>query len=123
MLRGLVSYLFSSQTNDFNELLSVLESEYFDNIKIRDSLISRDDFIDKILDVSNKLSNKKIIISLSGGVDSMVLTTILHYFDFEVIGVHINYNNREETGKEQEFLEKWCNLNGIKLWEAELYHS
>lgn len=116
MLRGFVSYLFSSQTNDFNELLSVLESEYFDNIKIRESIISRDDFIDKILDVSNKLSNKKIIISLSGGVDSMVLTTILHYFDFEVIGVHINYNNREETGKEQEFLEKWCNLNGIKLY-------
>lgn len=116
MLQGLVNYLFSSKADNFIELFSVLESESFDSIKIRDNVINCDDFINKILDICNKLLNKKIIISLSGGVDSMVLTTILHYFDFEIIGVHINYNNREETVKEQEFLEKWCYLNGIKLY-------
>ena len=46
----------------------------------------------------------------------MVLTTILKYLNCEVIGLHINYNNRPETKQEQEFLEKWCNYNGIKLY-------
>jgi tRNA(Ile)-lysidine synthetase-like protein len=60
--------------------------------------------------------SKKVIVSLSGGVDSMVLTTILKLLDYNVICVHINYNNREETYYEQEFLEKWCNYNSIKLY-------
>ena len=46
----------------------------------------------------------------------MVLTTILKYLNYDVIGVHINYNNRSETKQEQEFLEIWCNYNGIKLY-------
>ena len=46
----------------------------------------------------------------------MVLTTLLKILDCEVIGIHINYNNRKETSQEQAFLEKWCNYNGIKLY-------
>ena len=60
--------------------------------------------------------NKKFLVSLSGGVDSMVLISIIHYLGYEVIGVHINYNNRYETLLEQEFLENWCNYNKIKLF-------
>tara|TARA_B100000424_G_scaffold269944_2_gene268051 strand:+ start:101 stop:1162 length:1062 start_codon:yes stop_codon:yes gene_type:complete len=77
----------------------------------------------------NRVSNfiiqnnkKKYIISLSGGVDSMVLATILKYLDCELIGIHINYNNRNETIQEQEFLEKWCNYNGIKLYVKNIDH-
>ena len=63
-----------------------------------------------------KNSSKKVIVSLSGGVDSMVLTTILKLLGYNVICGHINYNNRKETGDEQEFLEKWCYYNSIKLY-------
>lgn len=38
-------------------------------------------------------SSKKVIVSLSGGVDSMVLTTILKLLGYNVICGHINYNN------------------------------
>lgn len=58
----------------------------------------------------------KIIVSLSGGVDSMVLISILKFLDYQVVGCHINYNNREETSDEQNFLEYWCNYNSIKLY-------
>ena len=60
--------------------------------------------------------SKKVSVSLSGGVDSMVLTTILKLLGYNVICLHINYNNREETCDEQDFLEKWCYYNSIKLY-------
>ena len=59
---------------------------------------------------------KKCLVSLSGGVDSMVLTTILKYLEYEIVALHINYNNRDESKEEQEFLEEWCNFNNIKLY-------
>tara|TARA_Y100000741_G_scaffold53322_1_gene36686 strand:+ start:128 stop:1189 length:1062 start_codon:yes stop_codon:yes gene_type:complete len=64
------------------------------------------------------LENKrdKYIVSLSGGVDSMVIATILSYLQCKVVAIHINYNNRVETKKEVYFLEYWCSLNNIKLY-------
>jgi len=57
----------------------------------------------------------KIIVSLSGGVDSMVLAYCGVHYGVEVIGGHMNYGNREETIEEQRFLEEWCKLYGIKF--------
>jgi len=62
-----------------------------------------------------KTKLKKFMVSLSGGIDSMVLTTILKLLGYDVICVHINYNNRKETLDEQRFLEQWCYNNNIKL--------
>ena len=64
----------------------------------------------------NQNKSKKVIVSLSGGVDSMVLISILKFLGYELVGCHINYNNREETSDEQNFLEYWCNYNSIKLY-------
>jgi len=63
---------------------------------------------------------KKILLSLSGGVDSMVLCYILknissEYDDFHFYCCHINYNNRNESIEEKNFLEKWCNSLDINL--------
>ena len=66
--------------------------------------------------------NKKFLISLSGGVDSMVLISIIHYLGYEVIGAHINYNNRDETLLEQKFLTHWCNYNKIELYTKTIEH-
>jgi tRNA(Ile)-lysidine synthetase-like protein len=54
-------------------------------------------------------------VSLSGGVDSMVIASALRMMNYEVICLHINYNNREESGKEAEFLEKWTTENGMNF--------
>ena len=52
-------------------------------------------------------------ISLSGGVDSMVLLDILHKQNKQIIAIHINYNNREETKLEEEFLRIYCQERNI----------
>ena len=55
-------------------------------------------------------------ISLSGGVDSMVLLDILHKRGKRIIAIHINYNNREETKLEQQFLCDYCKNRNITLF-------
>lgn len=62
----------------------------------------------------------RFAISLSGGVDSMVLATIVKLLGHHVVALHINYNNREETKSEQIFLEKWCHFNNIRLYIREI---
>ena len=53
-------------------------------------------------------------VSLSGGVDSMVLCTILSRLGraaappWRVVGVHIDYGNRPESGAEAAYVEAWC---------------
>ena len=70
--------------------------------------------------VYHKLQNKTIIISLSGGVDSMVcsyaLSVIKRDFNITIKHVHINYMNREYTLEEEMFLTKWCNFIGSDLY-------
>jgi tRNA(Ile)-lysidine synthetase-like protein len=64
--------------------------------------------------VKNK-NQEAYIVSLSGGVDSMVLAYILRLLNKTVICIHINYNNREESGEEANFLVEWCKIYNITL--------
>lgn len=59
----------------------------------------------------------KLIVSLSGGVDSMVIATCANFLGIKTICVHINYNNREESVLEAEFLRQWCEHNQIFHFE------
>lgn len=64
--------------------------------------------------VSNNLINESIIISISGGVDSMVCSYLLKqltykFTNLKISCVHINYNNRAECKHEEELLIWWCN--------------
>ena len=67
-------------------------------------------------------------ISLSGGVDSMVLATILKdiadgdqisgggpFGAFGVVAMHVDYANRPESRAEAAFLEDWCGRHGMEL--------
>ena len=84
------------------------------------------DYLQHNLNISNKLveeiinytvgiSTELCIVSLSGGVDSMVLTVLLKYLNRRVICVHINYNNRPESNEEARFLEEWCKYINIEF--------
>jgi tRNA(Ile)-lysidine synthetase-like protein len=66
----------------------------------------------------SQLSNKKIIVSLSGGVDSITcLYNSIHiYGNTKVVTVHINYNNRPETQDEVNFLIWICKKLKVDLY-------
>tara|TARA_B100001094_G_scaffold332758_1_gene406322 strand:+ start:3843 stop:4562 length:720 start_codon:yes stop_codon:yes gene_type:complete len=62
-------------------------------------------------------NDKKLCVSLSGGVDSMVSLWALKNVakDLEIMAIHINYNNRESCDLECEFLKQWCKTINIEL--------
>lgn len=51
---------------------------------------------------------RPVIVSLSGGVDSMVLLALLKYKGVDVSAVHIVYGNRFESEDEYRFLAEYC---------------
>ena len=76
-----------------------------------------DKYKNKYLDFSpvanNKLlpllkPDKKVIVSLSGGVDSMVMLSLLKYNKVDVSAVHIIYGNRKESEHEYRLLAEFC---------------
>ncbi len=57
-----------------------------------------------------------IILSLSGGVDSMVCSYLLYMMKQKFIAVHINYCNRVECPIEEAMLRYWCGLIDVPLY-------
>ena len=61
-------------------------------------------------------SNETFILSLSGGVDSMVMAVILKHLKIPFVAVHIVYGNREESSQECEFISEYCRRLNIPLY-------
>jgi tRNA(Ile)-lysidine synthetase-like protein len=83
--------------------------------------------IRSILTPNNSPTSCKIAVSLSGGVDSMVLMHMyanLAYVDTppEIVAVHINYNNRAESVEEANFLQEYCSAMKIKMIRHDINH-
>ncbi len=88
-------------------------------------IISNQDY-----DLSNELKlllntidiDKKIIVSLSGGVDSMVTLFLMYLLkknnkiNNEIIACHIIYGNRSESLLEFDIIKEYCNRLNIKLF-------
>jgi tRNA(Ile)-lysidine synthetase-like protein len=75
------------------------------------------DYIKKtISEIKSHIRVEPGIISLSGGVDSMVLSYILKYLDLNIIAIHINYNNRNECSNEVDIITQWAKFLNIKLY-------
>jgi len=104
-------YLLQSP-NNYN-----FDSNYLDLIKYDSSPLIKclDDFCK-----NNSLKDKGIIISLSGGVDSMVTLAILMYlqktYNFTIYTASIDYGLRNESKDESAFLIQYTKTFGIKSY-------
>ena len=106
-------YLISKFDTNYDILFNKL---YLDPLCADNTQIMDVGFDILILDIQDQI--KKFIkdnnithgiISLSGGVDSMVLSYILNKLKVDLIAVHINYNNRpEECFHEEKIIINWC---------------
>lgn len=94
----------------------LMDSKLYDIINISDPLYK---IIDNWLN-ANYNSQPNINISLSGGVDSMVLCSIIHAlkdkYNYTCNALHINYNNRPESCLETKFLQSWCQVRNIPFY-------
>jgi tRNA(Ile)-lysidine synthase len=75
---------------------------------------------DKIINNLKLLSDDKFAVSLSGGVDSMVMGFVMHDYclkkNIELIFLHVNYNNRDCCLQEVSMLRAWTQLLGRPLY-------
>ena len=121
MLKYLIDAILNSSFR-FTNYRNILETMPLDNRCIHEYSYDKKNSLVKIIDQFCKNNkNNDFIVSLSGGIDSMVLISIIKNLGYTVIGVHINYNNRAETQMEQDFLVQWCNFNNIKLYIKIIY--
>jgi len=110
---------------------SILAHEYFD-VQSKGPVMVSQMMCNKLvvavasfLDEHNSKSNgAPIAISLSGGVDSMVIAKILQLLcsaegrmPCEIVAMHIDYANRDESAAEANYVEWYCNELGIHFFK------
>tara|TARA_B100000035_G_scaffold25614_1_gene20091 strand:+ start:1904 stop:2944 length:1041 start_codon:yes stop_codon:yes gene_type:complete len=106
---------------DINKYSDILEYVPENNINID---FTNDKLFTNLCSFLNEYKINKILLSLSGGVDSMVLNEILckisKLYNISFICCHINYNNRPESILERQFLEGFCKHKSIDLHYIDL---
>jgi len=56
------------------------------------------------------------LVSLSGGVDSMVCLLAMKAWNKKIGAIHINYDNRKQCAQEQKLVEDWCAYLNVPCW-------
>ena len=64
--------------------------------------------------------NDRILIALSGGVDSVVLATLMHKANYNIALAHCNFHLRdEESNRDEAFVRSWAKKNNVELFVKE----
>ncbi len=73
--------------------------------------------MEEIIDLLNQslkhINQKKMVLSVSGGVDSMVLLDILYHQHYQIEVVHFNHQKREQSNQEVVMVQTYCEKRGI----------
>lgn len=119
----IIFYIFKLYKNTKKSFQALLEfppnykfnSNYLDVIKENTLLTHMEKFC-----TENNIFANGVIISLSGGVDSMVtLAMLIHFrnkYKFPIFAASIDYGLREESSMESEFLKTYCRTMDIILY-------
>ena len=104
---------------------SIVAHEYFD-VQLKGPDVVAEMMANKLVSavsdflLEHKADTSGVAISLSGGVDSMVIATILHLLcgvngklPCRIIAMHIDYANRSESSEEADYVQWYCQKLGI----------
>jgi tRNA(Ile)-lysidine synthetase-like protein len=94
----------------------ILDEKCFDEIKEICTYLDIKQLNLKCIKKLRSLRKDNYILSISGGVDSLVCSFILKKHNINFKCVHINYNNRKESIDEENFVIEWCKLLNINLY-------
>ena len=67
--------------------------------------------------------NKPVVLALSGGVDSMVLFSVLISANYKVVIAHVNHHKRSESQIEQEYIKQLSIENNCPFEVLDFYHE
>lgn len=117
-----LSWLFGDSIN-YNNILEFPKNYNFADAKydLLNTIPNTHPLVETINTFINKYhKDKKVIaVSLSGGVDSMVLISILwklsKKYNFELVTATLDYSVRKESKDECEFVKLFCNKYGIQF--------
>lgn len=62
------------------------------------------------------ISNQKVVVAVSTGVDSMTLLNLLEKLDCIIIVAHVNHGVREQSKDEEKFISEYCKSHHLKLY-------
>ena len=67
---------------------------------------------EKLLD-----ENDRLLLAVSGGVDSMVLAHLFHSSKYEIHVAHMNFQLRgEDSNNDEKFIREWCKSRGVPFF-------
>lgn len=71
---------------------------------------------EELISAVKQFKHQQVAVSLSGGVDSMLLTALLKHLQVDVIAIHIVYGNRKESTDERNFIQTYCAKLQVPLY-------
>lgn len=76
--------------------------------------------IQEFLNRANIAQEDRILVAVSGGIDSMVLADCLHRLNRVVIVAHVHHGMRLESDEELDFVSGWCEARNIPFRSIKL---
>lgn len=67
--------------------------------------------------------NKKYLVAVSGGSDSMALIDMLIKDGYQVAIAHVNYHHREISDNEEAMVRKYARINSINIYVFQAYYQ
>lgn len=79
-------------------------------------MIDFNSFLDNLEQLGEDISSKTFLLAVSGGADSMVLSSLFNMSNLKFEIAHINYHFRgEDSNLDQKIVEDFCTTNQIKF--------
>jgi tRNA(Ile)-lysidine synthetase-like protein len=106
------------------ESSNIIKNNFKDILDKKCTFTTFEDIIepDNYINIVNRLEEfyknnniNTIIVSLSGGVDSMLLLYLLSKTNHNIYAVHINYMNRDTSNHEADFCRAFCSYLGVNI--------